>query len=116
MTVQVVPSDIEIAQSATLRPITAIAADLGLSPDDIDQYGKYKAKLPLELASRPSHPPASRGARRRVPRMRSRSTRLMGGALVALTCCLALAAGASAAPTNGRIFFDHPTQSTILTI
>ncbi|MBP6442800.1 MAG: formate--tetrahydrofolate ligase, partial [Gemmatimonadales bacterium] len=54
MTVQVVPSDIEIAQSATLRPITAIAADLGLSPDDIDQYGKYKAKLPLELASRPA--------------------------------------------------------------
>ena len=41
--------------------------------------------------------------------MRSRSTRLMGGALVALTCCLALAAGASAAPTNGRIFFDHLT-------
>ncbi len=54
MTSQVVPSDIEIAQSATLRPITAVAADLGLSPDDIDQYGKYKAKLPLELASRPA--------------------------------------------------------------
>ena len=53
MTAKVVPSDIEIAQSATLRPITAIAADLGLSPDDIDQYGKYKAKLPLELAMRP---------------------------------------------------------------
>ncbi len=41
--------------------------------------------------------------------MRSRSTRLMGGALVALTFGLALAAGASAAPTNGRIFFDHLT-------
>ncbi len=54
MTSQVVPSDIEIAQSATLRPITAVAADLGLSPDDIDQYGKYKAKLPLELATRPA--------------------------------------------------------------
>ena len=54
MTAKVVPSDIEIAQSATLRPITAIAADLGLSPDDIDQYGKYKAKLPLELAMRPA--------------------------------------------------------------
>jgi formate--tetrahydrofolate ligase len=53
VTAQVVPSDIEIAQSATLRPITAIAADLGLVPDDIDQYGKYKAKLPLELAMRP---------------------------------------------------------------
>jgi formate--tetrahydrofolate ligase len=53
VTAKVVPSDIDIAQSATLRPITAIAADLGLSPDDIDQYGKYKAKLPLELATRP---------------------------------------------------------------
>ncbi len=50
----VVPSDIEIAQGATLRPITAVAEDLGLTADDIDQYGKYKAKLPLELASRPA--------------------------------------------------------------
>ena len=48
-----VPSDIEIAQSAKPRHITAVAADLGLSADDIDHYGKYKAKLPLELASRP---------------------------------------------------------------
>jgi len=48
----VVPTDIEIAQSATLRPITAVAADLGLTADDIDQYGKWKAKLPLELSTR----------------------------------------------------------------
>jgi len=54
VTVTAVPSDIEIAQSATLRPITAVAADLGLSADDIDQYGKYKAKLPLELSTRPA--------------------------------------------------------------
>ena len=53
MTATAVPSDIEIAQSATLRPITAVAADLGLSADDIDQYGKFKAKLPLELSTRP---------------------------------------------------------------
>ncbi len=53
MTATAVPSDIEIAQSATLRPITAVAAALGLAPDDIDQYGKYKAKLPLELSTRP---------------------------------------------------------------
>ncbi len=49
-----VPSDIEIAQSAKMRPITDVAADLGLAADDIDQYGRYKAKLPLELAARPS--------------------------------------------------------------
>ena len=54
MNATTVPTDIEIAQSATLRPITAVAADLGLSADDIDQYGKYKAKLPLELATRPA--------------------------------------------------------------
>ena len=41
-------SDIEIAQSATLQPITDIAAKVGLTPDDIEQYGKYKAKVPVE--------------------------------------------------------------------
>ncbi len=49
-----VPSDIEIAQSAQMRPITEVAADLGLAPDDIDQYGRFKAKLPLELSARPA--------------------------------------------------------------
>ncbi|MDQ6601605.1 MAG: formate--tetrahydrofolate ligase, partial [Chloroflexota bacterium] len=39
-----VPSDIAIAQAATLRPITEIAATLGLGDDDIELYGKYKAK------------------------------------------------------------------------
>ena len=53
MTAVVVPSDIEIAQSTKLRPITDVAADLGLGADDIDLYGKYKAKLPLELTTRP---------------------------------------------------------------
>ena len=48
------PSDIEIAQQARMRPITDVAADLGLGADDIDQYGRYKAKLPLSLASQPA--------------------------------------------------------------
>ena len=47
------PSDIEIAQSVTPRPIVDVAADIGLSPDDIDLYGKYKAKIGLDVASRP---------------------------------------------------------------
>ena len=47
------PSDIEIAQSVTPRPIVDVAADIGLSPDDIDLYGKYKAKIGLDIASRP---------------------------------------------------------------
>jgi len=48
------PSDIAIAQAARPRPITDVAADLGLSPDDIDLYGKYKAKIPLDIAERPA--------------------------------------------------------------
>jgi formate--tetrahydrofolate ligase len=49
-----VPSDIEIAQQARLRPIVDVAADLGLSPDELDLYGKYKAKIALEVSERPS--------------------------------------------------------------
>jgi formate--tetrahydrofolate ligase len=49
-----VPSDIEIAQAAKLRPITDVAADIGLLPDDLDLYGKYKAKVSLELTTRPA--------------------------------------------------------------
>jgi formate--tetrahydrofolate ligase len=37
-----------------MRPIIEVAAELGLAPDDVDQYGKYKAKVSLELASRPA--------------------------------------------------------------
>ncbi|MCC6409588.1 MAG: formate--tetrahydrofolate ligase [Planctomycetes bacterium] len=47
-----VPSDIEIAQRAKPRPIVDVARDIGLTADDIDLYGKYKAKLPLELSAR----------------------------------------------------------------
>ncbi|MDR7483984.1 MAG: formate--tetrahydrofolate ligase [Armatimonadota bacterium] len=50
-------SDLEIAQEATLLPIVEIARRLGLSEDDLDLYGKYKAKIHLDvmdrLASRP---------------------------------------------------------------
>ena len=37
-----------------MRPITDVAADLGLGPDDIDLYGKYKAKVTLEVTRRPA--------------------------------------------------------------
>jgi formate--tetrahydrofolate ligase len=49
-----VPSDIEIATRARPRPIVDVAKDLGLSPDDIEQYGKYKAKLPLDVTAQPA--------------------------------------------------------------
>ncbi|MBN1955597.1 MAG: formate--tetrahydrofolate ligase [Anaerolineae bacterium] len=44
-----VPSDIEIAQSAEMYPISDVARKLGLSADDLDFYGKWKAKLHLDL-------------------------------------------------------------------
>ncbi|MES3034130.1 MAG: formate--tetrahydrofolate ligase [Gemmatimonadota bacterium] len=47
------PTDLEIAQSVTLRPIRDVAAELGLGEDQVDLYGRYKAKLPLEVATRP---------------------------------------------------------------
>ena len=49
-----VPSDIEIAQQAKLRPIVDVAAELGLGADDLDLYGKYKAKISLDIAERPA--------------------------------------------------------------
>ena len=42
-------TDLEIAQNATLLPVKEIAKKLNINEDDIDPYGKYKAKLPLHL-------------------------------------------------------------------
>ncbi len=42
-------TDIEIANQVQLKPITQIAAKLGINPEEIELYGKYKAKLPLNL-------------------------------------------------------------------
>ena len=50
---KIVPSDIEIAQAARLRPIADVAAEIGLAPDDLDLYGRYKAKISLDWATRP---------------------------------------------------------------
>ncbi len=44
-----VKSDLEIAQEAELMHIREIAAKLGISEDDLEMYGKHKAKLPLDL-------------------------------------------------------------------
>jgi formyltetrahydrofolate synthetase len=42
-------SDLEIAQEADLRPIVEIAEKMGLTEDDLEYFGKYKAKVPLEV-------------------------------------------------------------------
>jgi formyltetrahydrofolate synthetase len=49
MTQVTVPSDLEIAQAADVRPIVEIAAKLGLTQDDLDFFGKYKAKVHLSV-------------------------------------------------------------------
>ena len=46
------PSSLEIAQQAQLRPIADIAAAAGLEPDEVDLYGQYKAKIDLSVLDR----------------------------------------------------------------
>ena len=53
-----VPSDIEIAQAAKMRPIADVAAEIGLTPDEILPYGRYKAKITPEAAAK--RPPKGR--------------------------------------------------------
>jgi formyltetrahydrofolate synthetase len=47
-----VPSDIEIAQEAKLKPILQVAAELGIRPDELELYGPYKAKVKLDILDR----------------------------------------------------------------
>ena len=42
-------TDIQIAQEATLKPIKEVATLLGICEDDLELYGKYKAKISEEL-------------------------------------------------------------------
>ncbi len=51
------PSSLEIAQQATLRPIADIAAEAGLLDDEIELYGRYKAKVDLSVLERLSDRP-----------------------------------------------------------
>ena len=46
------PSSLEIAQSATLRPIVDIASELGIEPDELELYGRTKAKVSLSVLDR----------------------------------------------------------------
>lgn len=53
-------SDIQIAQEATMRPIQEIGAELGISPEELIPYGRYKAKLSKELEQRLADRPEGR--------------------------------------------------------
>jgi formate--tetrahydrofolate ligase len=46
------PSSLEIAQAAILRPITEIADGVGLTEDEVELYGRYKAKVDLSVLER----------------------------------------------------------------
>jgi formate--tetrahydrofolate ligase len=46
------PSSLEIAQEATLRPIMEIAEEIGLQDDEVELYGRYKAKVDLSVLDR----------------------------------------------------------------
>ncbi|KAI0934512.1 hypothetical protein AcV5_006333 [Taiwanofungus camphoratus] len=50
-----VPSDIEIAMAQTPKPVTQLAHEIGLLPDELESYGKYKAKVELSVLDRLAH-------------------------------------------------------------
>ena len=52
-----VPSDIEIAQAGTLKPITVIADELGIEENELELFGPYKAKVKLEILDRLKNKP-----------------------------------------------------------
>lgn len=52
-----VPSDIEIAQEAKIKPILQVAAELGLRENELELYGPYKAKIKLEVLQRLKNKP-----------------------------------------------------------
>ena len=53
-------SDIEIAQKANMLKITDVAAKLGISEDDVELYGRYKAKLSMDLIRRVQDKPSGK--------------------------------------------------------
>ena len=51
------PSSLEIAQSATLRPILELADQIGLLPEEVEPYGRFKAKVDLSVIERLANRP-----------------------------------------------------------
>ncbi len=46
------PTDLQVAQSARLRPIAEVAHELGVTEDELELYGRYKAKVSLDVLQR----------------------------------------------------------------
>lgn len=53
--VLILASDIQIAQAQTPKLVADLAAELGLRPDELESYGKYKAKVELRVLERLAH-------------------------------------------------------------
>ena len=60
MLVTPVPADIDIARSATMLPIARIAEKLGIGAEDLEPFGKTKAKISLDLYRRLQGQPAGK--------------------------------------------------------
>ena len=60
MTTQQLPSSLEIAQRAVMRPVDELAAGLGLLPEEVDLYGRFKAKIDLSVLDRLAATPAGK--------------------------------------------------------
>lgn len=50
-----VPSDIEISMAQIPKPIKQLAHEIGLLPDELESYGKFKAKVDLSVLERLAH-------------------------------------------------------------
>ena len=50
-----VPSDIDIAMAQTPKPVAHLSREIGLLPDELESYGKYKAKVDLSVLKRLAH-------------------------------------------------------------
>ncbi|KAG8902725.1 tetrahydrofolate synthase [Tulasnella sp. 403] len=50
-----VPSDIEVARAQTPKPVSTLASEIGIHPDELESYGKYKAKVELSVLDRLAH-------------------------------------------------------------
>ena len=51
------PNDLQIARSTTLRPLEQVARLMDLGADDLEMYGRTKAKVSLDVLSRPERRP-----------------------------------------------------------
>ena len=80
-------TDIEIAQEAVMEPITKVAESIGIEADDLELYGKYKAKLSEEFLRKIQDRP--------------------NGKLILVTAINPTPAGEGKTTTTVQIFPDH---------